>query len=100
MLLRQRLQRSDVVGRYGGEEFVVIFPGTTAATANKVLDKIRRAFFKIQQFSEKGDFSVSFSAGIADLTLTQASDELLQSADAALYTAKHEGKNCIILANK
>lgn len=100
LLLRQRLRRSDVVGRYGGEEFVVIFPGTTAATANKVLDKIRQAFFKIQQFSEKGDFSVSFSAGIADLSLTQDADELFDSADAALYAAKHGGKNCIVLADK
>jgi diguanylate cyclase (GGDEF)-like protein len=100
LLLRQRLRRSDVIGRYGGEEFVVIFPGTTAATANKVLDKIRQAFFKIPQFSEKGDFSVSFSAGIADLTLTQDSDELFDSADSALYAAKHGGKNCIVLADK
>lgn len=100
LLLRQRLRRSDVVGRYGGEEFVVIFPGTTAATANRVLEKIRQTFFKIQQYSEKGDFSVSFSAGIADLTQTQDVDELFDSADSALYAAKHGGKNCIILANK
>ena len=100
LMLRQRLRGSDVVGRYGGEEFAVIFPGTTAATANKVLDKIRQAFFKIQQFSEKGDFSVSFSAGIADLTLTQDSDELFESADSALYIAKQNGKNCIVLAGK
>ncbi|MES2047984.1 MAG: diguanylate cyclase [Pseudomonadota bacterium] len=100
LLLRQRLRRSDVVGRYGGEEFAVIFPGTTAATANKVLEKIRQTFFKIQQYSEKGDFSVSFSAGIADLTQTQDVDELFDSADAALYAAKHGGKNCIVLADK
>ena len=100
LMLRQRLRGSDVVGRYGGEEFAVIFPGTTAATASKVLDKIRQAFFKIQQFSEKGDFSVSFSAGIADLTLTQDSDELFESADSALYIAKQNGKNCIVLAGK
>ena len=100
LLLRQRLRRSDVVGRYGGEEFVVIFPGTTAATAHKVLEKIRQAFFKIQQFSQKGDFSVSFSAGIADLTQAQDADELFDTADAALYAAKHGGKNCIVLADK
>ena len=89
-----------MVGRYGGEEFVVIFPGTTAATAHKVLEKIRQAFFKIQQFSQKGDFSVSFSAGIADLTQAQDADELFDTADAALYAAKHGGKNCIVLADK
>lgn len=97
-LLRQRLRRSDVVGRYGGEEFAVIFPGTNAATAGKVLDQVRQVFCKIQQFSESGDFSVSFSAGIADLAPTSNVDELFDTADAALYSAKHSGKNCIVLA--
>lgn len=97
-LLRQRLRRSDVVGRYGGEEFAVIFPGTSAATAAKVLDQVRQVFCKIQQFSEFGDFSSSFSAGIADLAPTSNFDELFDSADAALYSAKHSGKNCIVLA--
>lgn len=97
-LLRQRLRRSDVVGRYGGEEFAVIFPGTSAAIAGKVLDQVRQIFCKIQQFSEYGDFSVSFSAGIADLTPTSNADELFDTADAALYSAKHRGKNCIVLA--
>jgi diguanylate cyclase (GGDEF)-like protein len=99
LLLKQRLRRSDVIGRYGGEEFVVIFPGTTAVVARKVLDQIRQAFFKIQQFSEQGDFAVSFSAGIAELTVAKDADDLFDSADAALYSAKHRGKNCIVLAN-
>lgn len=100
LLLKQRLRRSDVIGRYGGEEFVVIFPGTTAAIASKVLDQVRQAFFKIQQFSEQGEFAVSFSAGIAELTSTQDADELFDSADDALYAAKHSGKNCIILSSR
>lgn len=98
-LLRQRLRRSDVIGRYGGEEFVVIFPGIAAATARKVLDEIRIAFKKLQQYSDQGEFSVSFSAGIADLTSTVDADELFDAADTALYRAKHSGKNCIALAN-
>ncbi|MDO8652353.1 MAG: diguanylate cyclase [Undibacterium sp.] len=98
-LLRQRLRRSDVIGRYGGEEFVVIFPGITAVTARKVLDEIRVAFKKLQQYSDQGEFSVSFSAGIADLGSTVDADELFDAADTALYSAKHSGKNCIVLAN-
>ena len=98
-LLKQRLRRSDVIGRYGGEEFVVIFPGITAVTARKVLDEIRVAFKKLQQYSDQGEFSVSFSAGIADLRSTVDADELFDAADTALYSAKHSGKNCIVLAN-
>ncbi|MES2106534.1 MAG: diguanylate cyclase [Pseudomonadota bacterium] len=98
-LLRQRLRRSDIVGRYGGEEFVVIFPGTSAAVARKVLDQVRIAFNKVQQHSDQGDFSVSFSAGVADLELTVDTDELFDVADEALYRAKQGGRNCIVVAS-
>lgn len=97
-LLRQRLRRSDIVGRYGGEEFAVIFPGTTATMARKVLDQVRLAFNKIEHHSEQGNFSVSFSAGVADMELTIDADELFDVADAAMYTSKQNGRNRITLA--
>ncbi|MBI3283290.1 MAG: diguanylate cyclase [Burkholderiales bacterium] len=97
-LLRQRLRRSDIVGRYGGEEFAVIFPGTSATTARKVLDQVRLAFYKIQQHAEQGEFAVSFSAGVADLELTTDVDELFDVADAAMYLSKQNGRNRITLA--
>ncbi|MCU6432947.1 diguanylate cyclase [Undibacterium sp. Jales W-56] len=98
-LLKQRLRRSDIVGRYGGEEFVIIFPGTTAKVAGKVLDQIRVAFNKIEQHAEQGEFSVSFSAGVADLEQTIDADELFDIADSALYRAKQGGRNRIALAS-
>ncbi|MET3119704.1 diguanylate cyclase (GGDEF)-like protein [Undibacterium sp. GrIS 1.8] len=97
-LLRQRLRRSDIVGRYGGEEFVIIFPGTSAIVARRVLDQIRIAFGKIDQHAEQGDFAVTFSAGVADLELTTDADELFDVVDAALYRAKQGGRNQIELA--
>lgn len=97
-LLRQRLRRSDIVGRYGGEEFAVIFPGTSATTARKVLDQVRLAFNKIEHHSEQGNFAVSFSAGVADMELTINADELFNVADAAMYQSKQEGRNRITLA--
>ncbi|MFZ6640561.1 diguanylate cyclase [Undibacterium sp. TC4M20W] len=97
-LLRQRLRRSDIVGRYGGEEFAVIFPDTNATTARRVLDQVRLAFTKIQQHCEGGHFSVSFSGGVADLESTLDADELFDIADAAMYVSKQEGRNRISLA--
>ncbi|MFC0351549.1 diguanylate cyclase [Undibacterium danionis] len=96
-LLRQRLRKSDVVGRYGGEEFVVIFPNTTAEVARLVLEKIRIAFNKILHVAEQAEFSVGFSAGVADSRQTTNPDDLLVIADAALYRAKHAGKNQVVL---
>jgi diguanylate cyclase (GGDEF)-like protein len=98
-MLRQRLRKSDVVGRYGGEEFVVIFPNTSADVARTVLEKIRVAFNKIMHATERGEFAVSFSAGVADTRQTMNSDDLMAIADAALYRAKHSGKNQIVLGD-
>lgn len=94
-LLRQRLRRSDIVGRYGGEEFAVIFPDTNAATAKKVLDQVRLAFAKIEQHGNQQVFSATFSAGVADLELAADADELIEAADNAMYVAKQKGRNCI-----
>ncbi|MFZ6748574.1 diguanylate cyclase [Undibacterium sp. Ren11W] len=96
-LLRQRLRRSDVVGRYGGEEFIVIFPATSATSAMTVLDEVRIAFAKLQQFSDQGEFAVTFSAGISDLSRAADVNALIENADAALYMAKKSGKNRIVL---
>ena len=97
-LLRQRLRRSDIVGRYGGEEFAIIFPDTTASTARRVLDQVRLAFAKIRQHSEDIEFSVTFSGGVADLEATTDADELFEVADAAMYVSKQSGRNRITLA--
>ena len=97
-LLRQRLRRSDIVGRYGGEEFAIIFPDTTASTARKVLDQVRIAFAKIRQHSEDVEFSVTFSGGVADMAATTDADQLFEVADSAMYVSKQSGRNRITLA--
>ncbi|MBC3880717.1 diguanylate cyclase [Undibacterium sp. LX40W] len=96
-MLKQRLRKSDAVGRYGGEEFIVIFPNTTADVARMVLEKIRVAFSRVVHVSEHGEFKVGFSAGIADSRQTANPEELLTIADAALYKAKASGKNQVLL---
>ena len=97
-LLQQRLRRSDIIGRYGGEEFVVIFPDTTASVASAVLDQIREAFSNIVHYSNLGEFKVTFSAGIADLSNGSRAEEVFAMADNALYQAKQNGRNCLKLA--
>jgi diguanylate cyclase (GGDEF)-like protein len=94
-LLQQRLRRSDIIGRYGGEEFVVVLPATSASMAVGVLDQIRDAFSKIRHRGEEGEFTSSFSAGIAELSGNQDAEALFRVADSVLYQAKHKGRNCI-----
>ncbi len=96
-LLRQRLRRVDVIGRYGGEEFLAVLPECSGAQAVQILEKMRQQFSRISFSSEMGDFSVSLSAGIASCAELEAS-ALIDAADKALYAAKNTGRNRVCLA--
>lgn len=98
-LLRQRLRRGDIVGRYGGEEFAVILPRTAPAEAASILDALRRDFHMVG-FRGTGNalFHVSFSAGVAGMTETGDMAALNLAADAALYYAKRSGRDRVHLA--
>ncbi|WP_339906570.1 diguanylate cyclase [Pseudomonas guineae] len=93
-LLRQRLRRIDSLGRYGGEEFLVVLPDCTAEQAWGVLDEIRQRFAELTFIASGSEFSVTLSAGVASTADTSNSaSELLEKADQALYAAKHGGRN-------
>lgn len=96
-LLRQRLRRVDSIGRYGGEEFMAVLPECTGEQAVQVVDEIRHQFSKINFADKQSEFYVSLSAGVASC-LTLAPDELIESADRALYSAKTAGRNRVCLA--
>jgi diguanylate cyclase (GGDEF)-like protein len=95
-LLRQRLRQQDSLGRYGGEEFVAILPECAAADAERKLNDIRERFRQIRFGSD--EFSVTLSAGIATTARYDDPRELLNAADAALYAAKHGGRDRVCLA--
>jgi diguanylate cyclase (GGDEF)-like protein len=98
-LLRQRLRRSDIVGRYGGEEFAVILPNTNPKEAASILDTLRTAFHAVG-FRGADDqlFHVTYSAGVAALTETGDVASLNLAADAALYFAKRAGRDRVHVA--
>jgi diguanylate cyclase (GGDEF)-like protein len=99
-LLHQRLRRSDSIGRYGGEEFLIIMPQTDGPTAFHVIDDIRVRFATIGHQLGNGDkeTTVTFSGGVACLCPAHHDgSHLLEAADTALYAAKHAGRNQIML---
>lgn len=100
-LLKQRLRKTDIIGRYGGEEFVAILPECDPKTAKRLINDIRQRFSAISFQHEGKEFTSTLSAGIASnlLPFTLNSSELLVSADAALYLAKHSGRNQVQVAD-
>lgn len=97
-LLKQRLRETDMVGRYGGEEFALILVNTDAESAVRVMDAIREDFSKLSHQSGDTEFFVTFSCGIADVAQFGDVAQLGSAADKALYQAKHAGRNQVIRA--
>ncbi|WP_299003456.1 diguanylate cyclase [uncultured Shewanella sp.] len=94
LFLKQRLRGNHSIGRYGGEEFAIVFPRTREYEALFVMNEIREAFNQLEHSSEQGEFKVSFSAGICQFSGNNE-DMIIEQADEALYAAKHKGRNNI-----
>ena len=97
-LLRQRLRKTDAVGRYGGEEFLVILPDADASRAHQLLDRIRVDFSLFQHAVGDSSFSCTFSGGIAQFTRGLGGPSAIKIADEALYIAKRKGRNQLVVA--
>ena len=92
---RRTLRSNDVLGRYGGEEFVIVFPETGLDEARVVAERLRGAI--AERPVSTGDLSlpVTVSIGLATSSRGQTPDSLLARADAALYAAKRGGRNLV-----
>lgn len=95
MFLKQRLRKTDHIGRYGGEEFAVIMPDTRESDARVVINDIRERFAEMTQHAGDRDFHVTFSCGVAS-RIDDPASTLCERADKALYRAKDQGRNCVI----
>ncbi len=99
-LLKQRLRKQNILCRYGGEEFLIGLPNTTAEQAFAIVDGIRQDFSQIRHPYCETYFCTSASGGIATFPRYKSSDTLIKAADDALYEAKRGGRNRIHIANK
>ncbi len=93
---------SDMASRYGGEEFAIVMPNTDLAGALAVAERIRLAVGDRQLPHDRSTTSpnITLSLGVAAMTPSarNSTERLIAAADAALYRAKHEGRNRVILA--
>ncbi|WP_141104313.1 diguanylate cyclase response regulator, partial [Noviherbaspirillum denitrificans] len=93
-LLKGRLRSVDLIGRYGGEEFIIALPGVDLARALPVIDRIRRDFSALPHAHPAGTLYATFSAGVAAFPSTHhTAAGLTEEADHALLRAKQLGRN-------
>lgn len=93
-LLQHTLRGTDVLGRWGGEEFAITLPDTNPAGARIALKKFRDALKERALSSKK--LTISFSAGVTELDPYAALDQAIDAADALLYAAKDSGRDVIL----
>jgi diguanylate cyclase (GGDEF)-like protein len=97
-LLKGRLRASDIIGRYGGEEFIVVLRSACLDEAEAVLDTLRADFATLPHAHAAGTLRATFSAGIADYPRYETGSDLIEAADQALLEAKAQGRNRIVAA--
>ena len=98
-MLADGVRAVDLCARFGGEEMAILLPQTTAAGAFELADRLRRRIAGRPIRYNDREIIVTASFGVASYPeVVGARDGLFQAADAALYDAKHEGRNCVKLA--
>lgn len=97
-ILKHRLRHTDVVGRYGGEEFALLLKNITPDTAQSLVNELREDFSNIIFNAGNQQFTCTFSAGISMYPGYDTPEALRMAADAALYCAKKQGRNQVVVS--
>jgi diguanylate cyclase len=97
-VVREALRPTDIVGRYGGEEFVILLPDTGLDEAEQVMVRVQRALTRRFFLHNNERLLITFSAGIGLMGEREEWSDLMDRADRALYEAKRLGKNRVVRA--
>ncbi|KAA0694184.1 diguanylate cyclase [Halopseudomonas laoshanensis] len=97
--LSRRLRKSDFIGRFGGEEFVLLMPGTTVEQAASALEALRQGIEESPFHFKTERVTITISVGYTAFKRDDTLDEVFGRADRAMYQAKEQGRNRIVSAD-
>ena len=97
-LIRDTIRGNDLIGRYGGEEFLLVLPDSGVEESSAVMNRLRDRLHERPLLWDSDRLRVSFSAGIAERHKGEDQDSVIARADKALYEAKRLGKNRVMVA--
>jgi diguanylate cyclase (GGDEF)-like protein len=89
---------ADRLGRFGGEEFVIFLPESDSKGANHLAERIRKIIANLIISAPDVDFSLTVSIGVATYQNHQSLEDVIKRADDALYQAKNQGRNRVVMA--
>ena len=95
-MMRRSLRKQDAIGRWGGEEFIILLPETGLSNAGQSAEKIREKIAAARYSYHGTDFHVSMSFGVSVIDRNMTIDEAIKMADDRLYVAKMSGKNRVV----
>jgi diguanylate cyclase (GGDEF)-like protein len=96
-ILRAQTRKTDGLGRWGGEEFVLVCPGKSLENAAARAEKLRQKINEMN-FIPEDPLPITASFGVAASHADQSFEDVFQQADQALYEAKSRGRNCVVAA--
>lgn len=99
-VVRANLRPQDAVARFGGEEFIILYPDTPLEQGQAALVRLQRELTKTFFLADNQKIVITFSAGVTEWVPGEPMDEALKRADQAMYRAKQTGKNKVISAKK
>jgi diguanylate cyclase (GGDEF)-like protein len=98
-IMKNNLRQYDTLGRFGGEEFLVVTPGVKENDAITVYKRLLSGVSENSLATKSGNVFVTISIGVKVLTGEEEMEELLKAADDALYDAKNSGRNSVFFMN-
>jgi diguanylate cyclase len=98
-VLREHVREGDLAARYGGEELMVVLPGTGLNSCRMIAERIRCAIAERRirrRVTGEEIASVTISAGIAEFRMGESAESMIERCDRALYLAKRQGRNRVL----